>query len=49
LIGREAGERGADGQFPDGSINRLVEDRLVGFARMRQRFGKDGGEPPEGA
>jgi lon-related putative ATP-dependent protease len=49
LTGREAGERGADGRFPEGSVNRLVEDQLADFARMRRRFGKDVGEPPEGA
>jgi len=41
LTGREAGARGADGQFPEGSVNRLVEDRLAGFAEMRRRFGKE--------
>ncbi len=42
LTGREAGERGDDGLFPDGSINRLVEDRLIGFAESRRDFGKGG-------
>ena len=41
LTGREAGECGVDGRFPEGSVNRLVEDRLVGFAAARQRFGKE--------
>jgi lon-related putative ATP-dependent protease len=40
LTGREAGERKDDGRFPKASINRLVEDRLVGFAEKRRRFGK---------
>ena len=40
LTGREAGTRGEDGAFPEGSVNRLVEDRLVGFAAARRRFGK---------
>jgi lon-related putative ATP-dependent protease len=45
LTGREAGARGKDGRFPEGTINRLVEDRLAGFAEMRRRFGKgNGGE-----
>ena len=39
LTGRPAGERGGDGGFPDGSINRLVEDRLISFANSRRAFG----------
>lgn len=39
LTGMEAGERGADGKFPDGSINQLVEARLTGFAQKRLQFG----------
>lgn len=42
LTGREAGERAADGKFVDGSINRLVEDRLAGFAKARLALGRDG-------
>ena len=42
LTGREASARGADGLFPEGSINRLVEDRLIGFAESRRDFGKGG-------
>ncbi len=41
LTGRPAGERGADGMFPADSINRLVEDRLRAFARIRRSFGED--------
>jgi lon-related putative ATP-dependent protease len=41
LAGRKAGERGSDGRYPDGSINRLVEDRLTAFARARQAFARD--------
>jgi hypothetical protein len=47
LTGRDAGERGADGRYPEGSVNRLVEDRLEAFARSRQAFARDmagGGE-----
>ena len=36
LTGRDAGERGADGAWPEGSVNRLVEDRLGEFARVRR-------------
>jgi len=38
LSGLPAGERGADGSFPEGSINRLVEDRLRAFAKIRRSF-----------
>ncbi|MBI1220436.1 MAG: AAA family ATPase [Rhodobacteraceae bacterium] len=38
LAGRSAGARGSDGAFPTGSVNRLVEDRLAGFAEMRRKF-----------
>src|SRR6185437_16785339 len=36
LTGHDAGERGADGRYPEGSVNHLVEDRLEAFARSRQ-------------
>jgi len=38
LTGVPAGERGADGTFPDGSINAKVEDRVRGFAEARRRY-----------
>jgi len=40
LTGRPAGERGGDGLYPAQSLNRLVEDRLHAFARIRQSFGQ---------
>jgi lon-related putative ATP-dependent protease len=40
LTGSPAGERAADGCYPGGSVNRLVEDRLRDFARIRQSFGQ---------
>ena len=40
LTGAPAGERSAGGCYPDGSVNRLVEDRLRSFARIRQSFGQ---------
>jgi lon-related putative ATP-dependent protease len=43
LAGCPAGERSADGQYPAGSVNRLVEDRLHSFARIRQSFGQSPG------
>lgn len=36
LTGLPAGERGADGLYPAGSINRLVEDKLKLFAKVRR-------------
>jgi predicted ATP-dependent protease len=41
LSGHPAGERGADGQHPEGSVHRLVEDRLRGFAERLRDFGVD--------
>jgi len=41
LTGRPAGERGGDALYPLQSVNRLVEDRLHAFARIRQSFGRD--------
>lgn len=40
LTGVKAGTRGADGLFEAGSINRLVEDKLVGFAERARAFGR---------
>ena len=37
LTGKPAGERGADGQYPEGSINRAVEERLKHFAELRKK------------
>jgi lon-related putative ATP-dependent protease len=45
LTGVKSGERGADGEFPAGTINRLVEDRLRAFANRAKTFSqgpKDG-------
>ena len=40
LTGKPAGELRPDGDWPVGSVNRLVQDRLVAFAEARRRFGK---------
>ena len=40
LTGLPAGDRGKDGRFPDGTVNRLVEDRLVELAERRKSFAK---------
>ena len=39
LTGVPAGERAADGKFPEGSVNRRVEDRLIALAERRRPFG----------
>ena len=40
LTGVKAGERGAEGRFPAGTINRLVEDKLRSFAERGRGFAK---------
>jgi predicted ATP-dependent protease len=44
LTGRPAGERDEEGNYPEGSINALVEKRLLEMARKRQDFSADGKE-----
>ncbi|MGE0117514.1 MAG: Lon protease family protein [Dongiaceae bacterium] len=39
LTGVPAGQRDGAGKFPDGSVNRRVEDRLIALADQRRRFG----------
>ncbi len=36
LTGMRAGQRNANGQFPTGSFNQIVEDRLIQWAESRQ-------------
>ncbi len=48
LTGVKAGERGADGQFESGTINRLVEDKLQAFAKRARAFGRRSGEDGDG-
>ena len=40
LTGTPAGKRDKNGRFPEGTINRLVEDQLIEFAQMRRDFGR---------
>jgi lon-related putative ATP-dependent protease len=47
LTGVKAGERGADGKFPEGAINRLVEDKLTLFAERARAFARAKGEESE--
>lgn len=39
LMGIPAGERAADGTYPDGSLHRRVEERLERFAEQARRLG----------
>ena len=47
LTGVKAGERGPEGRFPAGTINRLVEDKLKMFAERGRGFAKPGGDAAE--
>lgn len=40
LFGMPAGERGPDGLYPEGTLNRRVEDRLRAFHQKRLEFSK---------
>lgn len=40
LTGSRAGSPDANGDFPEGSVNRLARDRLVQLAESRRSFGK---------
>jgi len=42
LTGVPAGARDKNGEFPDGSINHRICERLLGFARQLQAFSKAG-------
>ncbi len=44
LTGQPAGERGSAGSYPVGSVNRLVEERLKRFAKVRKEAGGEGSE-----
>ncbi|MCH8030136.1 MAG: AAA family ATPase [Candidatus Dadabacteria bacterium] len=48
LMGREAGERGEDGEFPEGSVNYLAEQRLKSLAEDYKKFQQKGGKEGEG-
>ena len=43
LTGVPAGERDEAGRFPEGSVNALVEARLLAFADVRRRFAEQNG------
>jgi lon-related putative ATP-dependent protease len=40
LTGVRSGEKGEDGRYPEGSVNRRVDDRLASFAEKARSFGK---------
>ena len=41
LTGVPAGERNTKGVYPEGTINRRVEDRLIAFAEARRKFARN--------
>ena len=48
LTGVPAGERDEDGRYAEGSINRMVEDRLAEFAEKRRAFSKQDDDGADG-
>jgi hypothetical protein len=44
LTGKKAGKRKADGTYPKGSINKLVDDKLKELAEGLKNFAGDKGE-----
>ena len=46
--GVEAGKRGRNGRFPDGTVNALVESRMCEFAQLRKNFARSGKNGPNG-
>lgn len=49
LTGNAAGKRGEDGTYPENTVNRGVDDRLVAFAEERTRFAKSMEEAARGS
>jgi predicted ATP-dependent protease len=49
LTGLPAGERGPDGRFPEGSVNRRADDRLTSFAEKARAFGRGASAAAGGA
>jgi predicted ATP-dependent protease len=47
LTGVKAGERGPEGRFEPGTVNRLVEDTLRLFAERARGFAKAAGDAAE--
>ncbi len=49
LTGKPAGELQPDGTYPEGTVNRLVHDRLRQLAEAYRRYAESGGEDEAGA
>ncbi len=49
LTGVPAGQLDADGCYPDGSVNALVNQRITDFAQRLRDFGRAEGPPPPAA
>jgi lon-related putative ATP-dependent protease len=49
LTGVPAGEKDASGRYPEGTVNRRVDDRLATFAERARSFGKGTSAPNDGA
>ncbi len=47
LTGTDAGTRGPEGTFPDGTVNALIEARLRSFAETRKAFARPPGQNNE--
>ncbi len=47
LTGLEAGERGPDGTFPEGSLNALVQERVREMAEQARAYGVEGQLAPQ--
>ena len=43
LTGEEPGQRDANGQFPQGTVNRKVEEQLIRYATKRREFAESAG------
>ncbi|MEJ2339512.1 MAG: ATP-binding protein, partial [Gemmatimonadales bacterium] len=48
LAGRPMGEPDENGEYPEGSVNRAVVDRLAELARLRKEFGRAAGDGEAG-
>jgi hypothetical protein len=49
LTGTPAGEADTQGELPEGSINRLVADKLAHFSALRKAFGASARGSAQGA
>jgi len=49
LTGKSSGHRDPSGRFPEGSVNRAVEERLAAFATEARAFRAGGGDSRSGS